>query len=144
MQVFCERPSMSKRPVHFPHLVGTKRGASSKNDRQKRPRSQSNKPEKADVLDRKKGPTARRTGNQEQNGSGQNHFLELQRMVQEMSSNFNEELAKIKRSLHHPMYHMANPAVSNPPMAMNSPLIPHGPSMYPFLPPACYTPRLSS
>ena len=38
----------------FPHLVGTKRGASSKNDQQKRPRSQSNRPEKADVLDRKK------------------------------------------------------------------------------------------
>jgi hypothetical protein len=125
----------------FPHLVGTKRGkvSQSKTDHNRQRSRSTSKVQISGKPEQKKEPTVSRSkssDDQGQNGLGQNHFLELKRMVLEMGSNFNEELAKIKRVLHHPMY---------PPMAMSSPPIPQGHSMtYPFLPPACYTPRLSS
>ena len=130
----------SKELCTFPHLVGTKRGKVSKTDHDQQRSKSRNKVQMSGKPEQGKGPTdpvARsKSSKSSEGGLDQNHFLELKRMVLEMGSNFNEELAKIKRVLHHPMY---------PPMAMSSPPIPQSHSMaYPFLPTACFTPQLSS
>lgn len=125
----------SKEDCPYPHLVGTKRTKGTEKGPKVREKPKGPRLESASARTPTEVP-----GNSTSNTPDQDHFLVLQKMVENMGKQFQQELQTIKSNIYHLQHpHMANahPAtVSNPLQQLPSP-------MHQVFPTAWSTPRYS-
>jgi hypothetical protein len=131
----------SKVDCPYPHLAGTKRsGKETGKDTKKKSVSEGGKPEPAKV---RKRPEELLIPQKPDSSINENHFLVLQKMVEDMGTKFQQEIQTLKANF----YHLQFPNyMGNTQMKMSYPnqLHPQQSPMHQGYPAAWSTPRLSS